>query len=49
LVEILAGGFAAKCAVGPVIIGEASEGVDALVDAIEPVREVMAGVELVSP
>jgi hypothetical protein len=47
--EILVWGLAAKCAVGSVVVVEVSEGIDVLVEAVETIGQVVAGVALVAP
>jgi hypothetical protein len=48
-IEILVWSLPAKSAVGPVMVIEVGEGVDVLIEAIEAVREVVTGIELVAP
>ena len=48
-VEILVWGLSAKGAVGSVMVVEVSEGIDAFIERLEAMRQVVAGVELVAP
>ena len=48
-VEILAWGLSAKSAVGSVMVVEVGKGIDMFVEGIEAMRQVVAGVEFVSP
>ena len=43
--EILVWGLSAKGAVGSVVVLEVGEGIDALIEGIEPMRQVVAGTE----
>ena len=48
-VEILVWCLSAKSAVWPMVVVEMGEGIDAVVEPIEPMRQVMAGIEFVAP
>jgi hypothetical protein len=47
--EILAGCSSAKGSVGAVVVIEMREGIDMLVEMIEPVGQVVTGIEFVPP